>query len=684
MTIETDLTLGMSYREAMQTHGLSLFQVRKIARTLTIPPELRRRGGRKPVTPPPQLPFVAFDGESINDKYVLLANSDGGEVYNKKGLTTLECLEFLSTPVKGIPVWFAGNYDIHHVIKDFDIPTQKLFLASEPVSWGDYKLTYYPKKILTVKRGDTPMMTYYDSWGFFGCSFEQACKDILGELPDLIVYGKYYRARFDLLPIGTIKKYNLTECKLLAQMMSKVREAVTFDIGDIHVRPNRWHGPGAVASALLKKIPAVKAQQKIEDEWNPKIQDAIRRAYFGGRIELLKLGRQENIYAYDINSAYPSAIAECPKLSAKWSYTPHPKTPLQTRSAIYHVEYDLRGWLDSKLASYPGPFPQRSRIGYITFGAIGRVWVWADELLAAWPTYGKHIKLLGAYHQPYVVSDLGEIVNAIYTKRREYKAAGDMRQLGLKLALNSMYGKFAQTRGTGVYRVVSYAGFITANCRSKLLAAALQSSHSIIGFATDSIYSTRPLDLPISKKMGEWEASHYKKAIWIQPGLACLTDDTDIIHDKARGFRPRSVPRPGTGDIAEDVKAIYAAKKQTEGIEWGGIFESIKTLGYAEVDTPIFVGHGLANAQPNAYGDKRLKITTTRKKINPTTQTKRDYNFALGDKLDLENRSYGSGLVSFIRDEKDGGRIVDSYPPSALIPEGDADIDDAMDTIKYG
>src|ERR1035437_4663675 len=64
---------------------------------------------------------VAYDGEGWDDKYVLLANSRMERIVNQEGLSTKECLEFLSrkydTPTKRI--FFAFSYDVNHIIKDF-------------------------------------------------------------------------------------------------------------------------------------------------------------------------------------------------------------------------------------------------------------------------------------------------------------------------------------------------------------------------------------------------------------------------------------------------------------------------------------------------------------------------------------------------------------------------------------
>ena len=89
------------------------------------------------------------------------------------------------------------------------------------------------------------------------------------------------------------------------------------------------------------------------------------------------------------------------------------------------------------------------------------------------------------------------------SKRRQIKDKADrtgrydIREKTIKLALNSIYGKLAQSvGGDGKAPTVAnpyYAAATTAYCRRRLIEAALLDPHAIVFFATDGIVSTRPL-----------------------------------------------------------------------------------------------------------------------------------------------------------------------------------------------
>ena len=96
-----------------------------------------------------------------------------------------------------------------------------------------------------------------------------------------------------------------------------------------------------------------------------------------------------------------------------------------------------------------------------------------------------------------------EFVRDLFLKRRKIKErserAGryDIREKAIKLALNSIYGKLAQSvGGDGEAPAVAnpyYAAATTAYCRRRLIEAALIDPHAIVFFATDGIVSTREL-----------------------------------------------------------------------------------------------------------------------------------------------------------------------------------------------
>ena len=104
-----------------------------------------------------------------------------------------------------------------------------------------------------------------------------------------------------------------------------------------------------------------------------------------------------------------------------------------------------------------------------------------------------------------------EFIRALFNWRAEIVSKNklDVRGQVIKLAINSVYGKFAQRVGQlgqpPSYGCLWYAAAITAGTRRKLMEAALNDPKAVIAFATDAVFSTcvLALDVPETKILGE-------------------------------------------------------------------------------------------------------------------------------------------------------------------------------------
>jgi hypothetical protein len=109
----------------------------------------------------------------------------------------------------------------------------------------------------------------------------------------------------------------------------------------------------------------------------------------------------------------------------------------------------------------------------------------------------------------------------LYKQRVQYKRAVpyDAREKFYKLPLNSIYGKMAHRVGGMVTSSgfkpppnanPYYAAAITADCRRRLVEAALTNPHSVVAFMTDGIVTSSPLDLSnmvnegADSNLGDW------------------------------------------------------------------------------------------------------------------------------------------------------------------------------------
>ncbi|HKU53408.1 MAG TPA: DNA polymerase, partial [Nitrospira sp.] len=490
-------------------------------------------------------PFIGWDGEGYTTDdgrhhYMLFGSSVGDEI-SSPSLGTRECLDLLLSVEQKYPdsfhVIFAGNYDVNMMLKD--MPTSYLRRLKETgmVRWEGYSIGYIKSKMFRVKRG-TVSVTLYDVFTFFATSFVKALEEYIGADDDdvrRIREGKSQRSEFGYEDLENVAEYFRAELRYLVRLCDTLRDYLTT----AGIRLAKWHGPGAVASAVLKSK-KLKRIPLIEE-----VSTAAQYAYTGGRFEQFKIGTYEGpVWQYDIRSAYPSAIATLPRLGGEWR---HVDSPRDVQSfGLYRCVYESAG----RDVSLPHPFAWRHRNGAVFYPPKhGGGWIWGVELLSSMRHAPGEIRILEGWEY----NDSGERPYAwiaeMYQQRVDWKEQGNAAQLALKLAMNSIYGKLAQQVGwrlrDGVpvlpsFHQLEYAGYITAHARSQLYAAMMQSPDALIATETDAVYSMKPLELAVGKALGEWEEKRYDGVIYVQSGLYFARDGDEWKH-RTRGF--------GRGDI---------------------------------------------------------------------------------------------------------------------------------------
>ena len=475
--------------------------------------------------------FIAVDGEGINvtrgkrkgaHDYVLLAVSDREPILNRDGLSTMQCLDYLwhNLSPANHNVIFGGGYDFNCWIADFpETELQKIY-DGKRVAYGPYTLSWIRGKMFRIKRDDKSI-TIYDVVSFFQKPFIQACDEYLKEYKGraVLVKEKANRSKFTWRQISAIGSYNGLELRLLERLCNELR----LRLNKVGLRPVQWIGPGAVAAALMRKQ-GIKAHMS-RDIPEP-VQRAARFAYAGGRFECIKSGvSTEPVYEYDLNSAYPKALSLVPSLAGgKWVHSNNVREVKADSFALYRIRWDSHA--DPAL---PGPFYVRAQNGTISYPLQGENWIWTPEAELA-EEYaritGMKYRILESWtlHPATNKKPFG-FVPAMYEKRKALKAAGDGAHVGVKLGLNSLYGKTCQQVGFDkrrnlppTYHQLEWGGYATSYCRARVLKAAMQDLRSVIAFETDALFTTRPLHLPTSDRLGEWELTEFSSLTYVQSG----------------------------------------------------------------------------------------------------------------------------------------------------------------------
>lgn len=519
--------------------------------------------------------------------YVLLANSVGGEAIAAPpdGLSTVDCLELLLETKKEHPesifVGFGFNYDINQILKDVPIPFLKNLVTENWTMYRGYHLQWFPRKYFIVGHGAKPhrrTMILYDVLGFFNKTFVNVCREYLGESDPRLVKvqeGKDKRDSFDWEELDSfIIPYNKLELEMLVDVVKVLRR----DLHTVHIQPQRWHGPGAVANEVMSKF-SVPISREIPLE----VQVASQFAYAGGWFEDFWMGRHPDfVYEYDIHSAYPAALIHVPDLSAgSWE---HVESFEPDTFGVWHLRYESPFGRDD---NRPQPLFCRSKSGSISHPTAVQGWYWTPEASLLPGSVAE-----GWVFRPQSDARPFSFVEDYYEQRRLFKMSGNAAERAIKLILNCLYGKLAQTIGATDgpprWHQLEAAGYVTSYTRRQIWDAIQLNPGRIIAVETDAVFSTEPLELPMSPALGDWELKKFAEIVYLQSGYYYSTDIDGTVDCRKRGMDTDRNTRQPLGLPYETV--IEHLQRNTGR----GSLPTVAMVG----NTTRFIGLGLALKQP--------------------------------------------------------------------------------------
>lgn len=476
--------------------------------------------------------FIAWDGEGYSSSdgehhYMLFGNSLGRSIRGES-LTWRDCFPLLLEDHGGINVIYGGHYDVVMMTKSMPFPVRDRLYSGRPVKYGGYRMVYYRSKFLLLKDIRSKKSTIlYDVISFFQTSFVKACREYLGN-DDTLDAMHEMKLKRDTFTYGddNVDPYWQSELDYLVRLMTLLRELMAA----VDIKPRGWYGPGAVASAVLNR----ENVKEYYGETPEHIVDIAERAYYGGRFEQFKVGRIERVYEYDIRSAYPSAIVQLPSfVGVTW----HRCETVNRigRFGLYRVSWDIP-FTPVTL----GPFPWRDERGNILFPLKGTSsWYWGVEVQQLAKRFPREYWTIEEGYEPEFPERVRapfRFVGKMYADRARMKAEGNPAQMALKLGLNSLYGKLAQSTGAkkhkdshtwtkpGFHNIL-WAGWITAYTRAKLLEGIGRNDSSIVAIETDAIFTTKPLELPISSALGDFEETVIERILYIHSGQYYALND---------------------------------------------------------------------------------------------------------------------------------------------------------------
>lgn len=550
--------------------------------------------------------WLGLDGEGIGrapHRYVQLCYSDasGGVqdyIEDARGITTADALAFLMrTPAaherKRSCEWqIAGyylSYDWTMILRDLPNAALHRLLRPElrvrprsegggfsPVRWQGYQL-HYLSGMMRIQKGNR-QVTVWDVGKFYQARFVAALEASGLAASDLIQRMKLARGTWEESDLDETLTYCLEECRELAklvELLERQHEAIGLDL-------RTFHGPGSTASALLTKHNVARCHADAP----PEVDALASRAFFGGRFEQSLIGSATGVYSYDIRSAYPHAATSLPCLAhGRWQR--RRKAPKSGAVALvrYRVkDIGERSW---------GPLPCRLADGSIVWPRGGSTgWCWNVEFQEAREGWrgveyaGEHWEFIsGCRCQPF------DFLPELYRWRVERP---ENKQV-VKLAMNSVYGKLAQSIGGGSkWSSRVWAGLITATTRARMLQLIrLHSDESkLASIATDGAYSTERLDIG-GDALGEWEVGEKGFMTFVRPGIYWshrdllawygAPEDKSIAEAAAKAVKARGISRAHMlTQVSRAEAAIAQGEERTVlGVttQFGGARECVYRVG---------------------------------------------------------------------------------------------------------
>lgn len=476
--------------------------------------------------------FVCWDGEGASDgrrqNYVLLGNNRSDPLIARR-LKTVECLHYLCDQAVLYPnathVGFAFDYDVNMILWQLSVHQFRILRETGHVYHDDFRIEHIPGKWFEVyRRSDKQSIKIQDTFGFFQRSFVTALQQYLpddeyvsGVLAELQA-GKDDRSDFTWSAIEGITTYWKLEIGLFHKLVTSLQDYL-YSVG---LNIIQWHGPGAIADFVYRKNGVLKAK----DITPPEVRQAARYAYSAGRFELFQVGKFDNVYGLDINSAYPAAIAQLPNLiQGEWVHRQGAINKI-ARFGVYRIK------LDKQEFRRPGPVFHRSEHGAISYPHSVEGWYWSPEAQCA-KEEGAEILEAWEYVE-YTNARPFAFVQNMYNQRLELKRQKSGAQLAIKLALNSLYGKMAQRAGwerngaAPYWHQLSWAGWVTSYTRAMLYSVMKQiPDKQLIAVETDGIYTTTNpdnLNIEIGEGLGQWDVSKHDVMMYLQSGVYAFLD----------------------------------------------------------------------------------------------------------------------------------------------------------------
>jgi len=600
-------------------------------------------------TQPEYVPICAMDTETSFDGYARLVTWCAEGVTHHKYITKPDDVYALFNTMlaynKHVTYFYNIGFDMRALLKWIlkDLPDMFFDLAvfdSGVVTHRKkkYRFQYIPDKSMNIQINRNRIIRCFDLAQFFNMmKLKTATKKYVNDT----------KKDYDVKNMAPKQVYN--DKKLLEY--GRHDAYITWKLGRFLHKQLSVMGLDTMRPISKATIAHLKMRQANHGQFWVLPNHVTRmafNAYSGGRFETIKRGFIPNAIEEDLNSAYPKYIADLPHImKGKWKWSVN-KRELQEGSMGFA---EIKVCTENKKIS---PLTLKSQEGLNIYPRFkGRITVTGKELelLDVWPDTSYEV-LNGWVFYDKSGERPFSYVKDLYRKRQKLKARGDPLEMLLKIIMNSTYGKFLQITpkqefipieesteeqrlngtlrirdGEGVVAVEKryiagsffnpvYAATITANTRCKILDTVRGDMDNVVGFATDAVFLEDKVNIPNSKRMGEFSVEGEGDLIMVGNGVYSFGGEW-----KARGFRRRM-------DLSEKLGGLDGCVSRV-------MFELVRPLRLKSA----FRQHRFEDMNQFLPVEKMLDFNSDRKRVWPRSLTKERLLGCVQDSFTLP-RSY--------------------------------------------
>src|SRR5574341_140149 len=235
---------------------------------------------------------------------------------------------------------FYVDYDARAILRFLPRKILTELALFHSTRYKDFSITYFSKKFLRISLLKKTIIIY-DCYQFYHSTLDAAAKKMFG-----IAEGKTKIPRTWLTKMKSLlrdprhRKKVIEYCMKDAELCERLMLAVQTQFDALGIDFSHPASKGALAARTFK--------DKIKSPLKPWQNDFYRKSFHGGRIEVFQRGIFHSVKIYDINSAYPHALAQFydPRelhLKIGKNFNPH------CAYGMYHVRIRQRaGYLDRK------------------------------------------------------------------------------------------------------------------------------------------------------------------------------------------------------------------------------------------------------------------------------------------------------------------------------------------------